>query len=162
MWKHPWEILDLNMFLTTKTSVIVELLYPFAFILWIEENMEKIHTCPGFSTPVSSMTPIINRASSGGTRIRARERSSWMWFLCIVTNKDLMNGSVVNVTPLFDKSLYDSPNLYPFLNNRIASVSLTNEPGHKIETEKMVKQRATIMFFIYHKCQKNTKRHSFK
>ena len=42
----------------------------------IEENIEKTHTCPGFSTPVSSMTPIIKRASSGGRRMRARERSS--------------------------------------------------------------------------------------
>ena len=88
-------------------------------------------TCPGFRIPVSSMTPIIRRASEVGRRMRARFNRFCIRSLYNATSKDLKKGSFVNSNPASDRRLYPMPVFAPDTNCRVASFSSTSIPIEK-------------------------------
>ena len=75
------------------------------FSIKIAIKYSVILTCPGFKMPVSSMTPIIRRASEVGRRMRARFNRFCIRSLYNAMSKDIKKGSFVTCNPASDRRL---------------------------------------------------------
>ena len=109
-------------------------------------SRRKIVTCPCSNTPVSSMTPIINRASLGGNWIRALESRLWKRSLYTATNKLLKNGSTVSGRPPSDSPTYEMPVLAADVICWTARLSLTNISGGETDYLQLSALPAEVQF----------------